>query len=51
MMTIFRHVNMLEAVSLQIPGRVRRHHYEVPLSDVLLSKQMMKKRLPGTSGD
>lgn len=45
-MTMFRHVNILEAVSLRIPCRVCGRHYEVPLSDVLLSNQMLKEGYP-----
>ncbi len=39
-------MNIFEAISIRIPCTVCNEHYEIPLSDVLLSKRMLKERCP-----
>jgi hypothetical protein len=39
-------MNIFEAVSVRIPCKVCSQHYEVPLSDILLSNRMLKEGCP-----
>ena len=39
-------MNIFEAISIRIPCTVCGEHYEIPLSDVLLSKRMLKDGCP-----